>query len=46
MGQTVEKTERDKMSELIGIMLDSNFYLEMNVYERLNLIKVMLSSMS
>jgi hypothetical protein len=37
-------TERKKLSELISTMMESSFYLEMRITERLALIKVMLSS--
>jgi len=38
--------EKKRLSELIAIMLESSFYLEMDVHERLALIKVMQSSLS
>jgi hypothetical protein len=36
--------ERKKVSELISAMLDSSFYLEMKLKERLKLIKVLMVS--
>ncbi len=38
--------ERKKMSELISIMMESSFYLEMDIRERLALIKVMISGLA
>jgi hypothetical protein len=38
--------EREKLSELISTMMESSFYLEMNIRERLALIKVMISGLA
>jgi hypothetical protein len=36
--------ERNKLIEVIRTMLDSSFYLEMKLLERLKLIKVLIAS--
>lgn len=38
--------EEEKLKEIIRVMLESSFYLEMQLVERLKLIKVMLESNS
>ena len=38
--------EREKLSELISTMMESSFYLEMDIRERLALIKVMISGLA
>ncbi len=37
--------ERKKLRELIGTLLESSFYLEMDVRERLAMVKVMASTL-
>ncbi|GBD99041.1 hypothetical protein BMS3Abin07_01072 [bacterium BMS3Abin07] len=37
-------TTREEISRIISILLESSFYLEMELQERLNLVKVMMSS--
>lgn len=36
--------EKKKVSELVSIMLESSFYLDMRVNERLQLIKLLVNS--
>jgi|COG998Drversion2_1049125.scaffolds.fasta_scaffold30309_2 ERCC4-type nuclease len=38
--------ERKKISELIRSLMESSFYLEMDIRERLALVKVMISGLS